>query len=138
MAGEIDQIARGGEDLLGALRHVEAGVGERDLARPPLDQLGADLALQLAHLHRQRRLGDGAILRRPPEMPVARERGQITQLSQGDHVDKIFLSIGQAIRLDLMAGGPYKRRKRAPRFIILAPLFRRAVSVEDTTHGRKD
>ena len=76
MAGEIDQVARGGEDLLGALRHVQAGVGERDLARPPLDQFGADLALQLADLHRQRRLGDGAVVRRPAEMPVAGERGR--------------------------------------------------------------
>ena len=85
VAREIDQVAGGGEDLLGALRHVQAGVGERDLARPPLDQFGADLALQLAHLHRQRRLGHRAVRRRPPEMPVARERGEITQLPQGDH-----------------------------------------------------
>ena len=62
------------EDLLGALRHFEPGVGERDVARPPLDQLGADLALELADLHRQRRLGHGAVLRRPAEVPMARER----------------------------------------------------------------
>ena len=93
VAGEIDQIAGGGEDLLGALGHVQADIGERDVARPPLDQFGADLALQLAHLHGQRRLGHRAVVRRPPEMPMARERGEITQLSQGDHGDKIYLSI---------------------------------------------
>ena len=41
----------------------------------------ADLAFKLAHLHGQGRLADRAILRRPPEMPVAGERGQITQLA---------------------------------------------------------
>ena len=75
MAGEIDKVARGGEDLLGALRHFQAGVGERDIARPPLHQLGADLALQLADLHRQGRLRDGAVVRRAAKMPVAGERG---------------------------------------------------------------
>ena len=69
VAGKIDEIAGGGEDVLGALRHVEAGVGERDLARPPLDQLGAEFALQLADLHGQRRLGDRAVLGGAAEMP---------------------------------------------------------------------
>ena len=85
VAGEIDQIAGRGQDVFGAPRHVEADVGERNIARPALDQFGADFALQFAHLHRQRRLGHGAVRRRPAEMPVAGERGQITQLAQGDH-----------------------------------------------------
>jgi hypothetical protein len=74
VAGEIYEIAGGGEDLLGALRHVEPSVGERDLTLPPLDQFGADLALELAHLHGQSRLADGTILRRTAEIPVAGER----------------------------------------------------------------
>jgi hypothetical protein len=78
MAGEVDKIAGGGEDVIGALRHVNANIGEHDLTRTPLHQHGADLALELAHLHRQRRLADRAVLRRPPEMPVAGERSQIT------------------------------------------------------------
>ena len=92
VAGKIDQIARGGEDLLGALGDVQTGFGERDVARPPLHQFGADLALEFAHLHRQRRLGHRAVRGGAPEMPVAGERGQITQLPQGDHTDKVSLS----------------------------------------------
>ena len=74
VAGEVDEVARRGEDLLGARGDFQAGVGERNVARPPLDQFGADLALQLAHLHRQRRLADGAVLGGAAEMPVASER----------------------------------------------------------------
>ena len=85
MAGEVDEVAGGGEDALGALRHLKAGFGDGDLARPALDQLGAELALELADLHRQRRLGDGALLRRLAEMAIAGEGGEITQLTQGNH-----------------------------------------------------
>ena len=84
MAGKVDQVAGGGEDTFGALRDFETGLGQRDLACPPLDQFGADLALQFAHLHGQRRLSDRAVLRRPAEMPMAGERGQIAKLTQGD------------------------------------------------------
>ena len=102
MAGEVDEVAAGGEDGLGPLRHVLANLGEHDLARTPLHQFGADLAFKLAHLHRQRWLADRAVLRRPPEMAMAGERGQITQLTQGDHADKISLSgrLNNTIRPD--------------------------------------
>ena len=89
VAGEVDQVAGRGENVLGALRHLCAGFGQRDFAGAPLHQFGADLALEFAHLHGKRRLGDSAILRRPAEMPVARERSQIAQLAQSDHVDKL-------------------------------------------------
>ncbi len=52
MAREIDEIARRGQDLLGTLRHIEAGVGQHHLTRPPLDQFSVDLALKLTYLHR--------------------------------------------------------------------------------------
>jgi hypothetical protein len=52
VARKIDEIAGGGENTFGALRHLQAGVGECDLVRPSFDQFGADLALKLAHLHR--------------------------------------------------------------------------------------
>ncbi len=95
MAREIDQVAGGGQNLLGALRHLQAGIGERDIARAPLDQIGTDLALEFADLHGQSGLGHGAVLGGAPEMPVPGERRQITELSQGDHSDKIFLSLIQ-------------------------------------------
>ena len=125
MAREIDQVAGGGKDLLGALRHVQSGIVERDIARPPLDQFGADLALEFAHLHGQRRLAHRAVGRCPSEMPMARERGEITQLAQGDHADKLFLSNGliNTIR-------PYGRR----------PLTSAASAhyVREQTHIRRD
>jgi hypothetical protein len=57
VAGEIDQVASRGEDVLGALRCVNANIGEHDLARTPLHQRGADLALQVADLHGKGGLG---------------------------------------------------------------------------------
>ena len=70
MAREIDKIARGRKNVLGALRDLGADIGERDLARPALDQRRRRAALQIANLHRQRRLGDRAGLGGPAEMPV--------------------------------------------------------------------
>ena len=45
MTGVIDEIAGGGENMLGPPRHFEPGVGERDIAGPSLYQLRSDLAL---------------------------------------------------------------------------------------------
>ena len=92
MAREIDEIARRGQDLLGTLRHIEAGVGQHHLARPPFDQFGVDLAFKLTDLHRQCRLGHRAIRGRTAKMPVPGERREITQLTQRDHADKLILS----------------------------------------------
>ena len=86
MAGEIDQIARRRENVFGAAGDFEADVGEHDIARTPFDQFGADLAFEFAHLHRQRWLGHRALLRGATEMTVTRERTQVTQLTQGDHL----------------------------------------------------
>jgi hypothetical protein len=74
VAREINKVADSSKNLLGAIDHFQAGVGERDVVRPALHQLCADLA----HLHGQRRLAYRAVLRCPPEMSVTRERGQIT------------------------------------------------------------
>src|SRR5579862_8822354 len=92
MAGEIDDVAGGGKNALGALRHLETNIGERDVARTALDQFDAEVALELAHLHRQRRLRHRAILGSAAEMASAGERSQITQLTQGDHCNKLCLS----------------------------------------------
>jgi len=91
VAGEIDEVAGGDENLLGAPHHFAAGFGERDIAAAPFHQFGADLALKFAHLHGERGLGDRALRRGPAEMPMARERGQVTQLAQSDHFDKLCL-----------------------------------------------
>jgi len=71
----------------------EPGVGQGNVAGAPLDQLCADFALQFANLHGERGLRDGTFLGGLAEMPVASERGQITQLTQGNHADKLCLSL---------------------------------------------
>ena len=48
---EIDEIACGRKNALGSLSHLYSGRGKRDFTGPPLDQLGADLALQFSDLH---------------------------------------------------------------------------------------
>ena len=77
-------------------------IGQHDVARTPLDHLHAQLPLQVADLHGQRRLGDRAGVGGPAKMPMLGQRGQISQLFQRDHGDKINLSMRQAIRLDLI------------------------------------
>src|SRR5581483_721347 len=98
MTREVDEIACRRENALGAFGDVDADSREHDFARAPFDQVGADLPLQFADLHRQRRLSDGAFLGGAAKMPVAGERGEITQLTQGDHIDfpidKLCLSAG--------------------------------------------
>ena len=100
MAREVDKIARRGDDAFGALHHFDAERGQRHVALTPLHQIGAQFLFEVADLHRQRRLRHGTGLRRPAEMPVLRQSAEISQLPQGDHVDKIFLSIvsGNTIR----------------------------------------
>ena len=90
VARELGQVARGSEHALGAPRHLRAGVGQDHLARAPLDQFDAEVLLELADLHRQRRLRHRTGLRGLAEVPVLGERGQISQLLQGDHADKII------------------------------------------------
>ena len=83
-----------------------AELGQHDVARAALHQLAADLTLQLADLHGERRLGDGAVLSRPAEMAVAGERSEIAKLPQSDHGDKIILiAWARSIRLDLIEAG---------------------------------
>jgi hypothetical protein len=94
VAGEIDQVARGGDNVLGALRDLDAGFGESNLARTPLDEFRPNLALKFPDLHGERRLGHCAVFSSAAEMPVPGERDQIPQLTQSDHIDKLVLSTG--------------------------------------------
>ena len=102
MEREIGEIAGRGQHALGALRHLGADVGQGHFAGPPLDQRHAELRLQLLDLHGQRRLRHRAGLGGLAEMPVVRQRRQITQLFQRDHADKIFLSKRAGNRIGLM------------------------------------
>src|SRR6185437_16134083 len=52
----------------------------------------AHFALQFPDLHRQCRLGDRTFLRGAAEVAVAGKRGEIAELAQGNHRNKIILS----------------------------------------------
>src|SRR5581483_8929452 len=73
----LQDAARPGDDVL-------PGVGEGDIVRLPLDELDAEVLLQLLQLRRERRLADEAALRRPPEMPRIGDRDEITEIFQFD------------------------------------------------------
>ena len=89
MAGEIDQIARGRQHVLGPPGDLAADIGQHHIARPPFHHGDAEGAFEVADLHRQRRLGHGAGLGGAAEMAVFGERGEITKLSKRDHPDQI-------------------------------------------------
>ena len=103
MPGEIEEIARRGQDLLAALGDLDPDIGQHHVAWAALDHLDAELPLQVADLHGQRRLGHRAGIGGPAEMPMLGQRGEISELFQRDHIDKINLSegSGNTIRPDL-------------------------------------
>jgi hypothetical protein len=74
MPREIHQVARCGQHVLTAPRDFATGIGQYHLAGPPLDQGYAKVTLEVANLHRQRRLGDGAGIGGAPEMAVFGQR----------------------------------------------------------------
>lgn len=71
VAGIIDEVTRGSKNVLGTPRDFDTGFSQRDLAGPPFYEFRADLALEFAHLHRQRRLGHRAFVGGSAEMTVA-------------------------------------------------------------------
>jgi hypothetical protein len=102
MAGKIDQIAARAENGFCAACDLGANLREFDLAAIAFHEFDAERFLEVANLHRERRLADRTFLRRAAKMLVARERVQITELAKADHTNKIFLSSYKDNRLDLM------------------------------------
>jgi hypothetical protein len=86
LTGEPCRFARetldAGQRLLGPDQQALALRRQVVVALAALDQLDAELALELADRDRERRLGDVAGLRRAPEVPLARERVQVLELAQ--------------------------------------------------------
>ena len=89
MAGEIDQIARGRQHILGSPGDFPPDIGQHHIARPPLDHRDAEASLEIANLHRQCGLGHGAGLGGTAKMAVLGQCTEITKLSQRDHLDQI-------------------------------------------------
>ena len=89
MPGEIDQIARCRQHVLGPARDFAPDIGQHHVARAPFHHGDAERALEVADLHRQRGLGDGTGLGGATEMAVFGECGKVTKLSQRDHFNQI-------------------------------------------------
>ncbi len=89
---EIGQFIHRSKYGTGPINEVAAKGGRSNLTRGPLEQVGAEAGLQVAQLHRQGGLRDGAGGGGPPEMPVASQRIDISQLTQGKVIHKNRLS----------------------------------------------
>ena len=85
VSGKIHEIALGGEKFFGPARHLGPDLGEHHFACAPLYKLRLELLLQLADLHRQRRLRHRAGIRCTAKMAVLGERPEITKLTQCEH-----------------------------------------------------
>ena len=83
-AGERHHFLASLEDAPRASHDLLAGIRERDVVRLPLDQLHAEILLELLELRRQRRLAHEAPLGSPSEMAAIGHRHQITQVLELD------------------------------------------------------
>jgi hypothetical protein len=91
-AGQIAQLVHGAQDVAGAGGELMAKRGQPDLARAAFDQGRADQAFQLLDLHRQRGLGDRAILGRAAEMAGPGKGLEVAQLFHGQGLHQVSLS----------------------------------------------
>ncbi len=89
MTGKIDQIAGGREHVLSPPRDFASDIGQHHIARPPFHHGDPERTLQVANLHRQSGLGDGAGLGGAAEMAMFGERREIAKLSKRDHLHQI-------------------------------------------------
>ena len=85
LAREVAEVAHLGEDAGRPLRDLPPLGGQPHALGPALQQLQAQLALQLLDLHRQGRLGDGAMLGRPAEVAEAGDGIEVAQLLERGH-----------------------------------------------------
>ena len=81
-AGNQNRLFDPCQDLAGLLQQGMASLGQRDMALGPVEQHHAQLALQRANLHRQRRLGNMQLLRCAAEMEFFGEGDKIAQVAQ--------------------------------------------------------
>ena len=73
MLGIVQEVAHRGEDAARASGDLLALLGQLDAGFSPLDEADLELVLELLDLHTERRLADGAGLRRMAEMARFRQ-----------------------------------------------------------------
>src|SRR5687767_10556385 len=78
--GQLDDLVTGFEDAAGALDDLLAGGGERHALGCPLDELHAQVVLQLLELRRQGGLAHEASFGRAAEMAGVGHRHEVSQV----------------------------------------------------------
>ena len=76
--GSADEV----DDLLGALAQAKARLGELDATAPALEQLDSQLALEVLHLPRERRLRYMQDLRSAGYGSLARDHEEVLQVAE--------------------------------------------------------
>jgi hypothetical protein len=84
-ASAIGKVARRTQHVSCPPRHVAADLGQDGCPLLALDELGLELILELAYLHRQCRLADRTFLGGTPEVAVTGQCIEISQLAQCQH-----------------------------------------------------
>ena len=87
----VSQLFGRSQQVADPQRELLAEAGQPHLAGTAVQQGNPEGLLQLLDLHRHRRLGDRAALRRPPEMAGAGDGVEVTELFQGDVYHKLNL-----------------------------------------------
>jgi hypothetical protein len=85
MSAKIHQVTRRCQHSLTAPRHLGSDVSQCRFTGPAFDKFDLELFFELPNLHGQSRLGDRTGFGSTTEMPILRERVEITELPQGDH-----------------------------------------------------
>src|SRR5262249_20868768 len=80
VAREAHDFVAGRDDLPGACRYGRTGFGQQHVPWLPLDQLHAEVVLELAQLCRQRRLADEAGSRGTAEVACFSQPGEVAQV----------------------------------------------------------
>ena len=89
--GELDDLFAGFDDAPRAFDDFLARGGERHALRRALDELHAEIFLELLELRGECRLADEAALRRAPEVAGVGDRDEVAQVLE--------LEIGQVLRM---------------------------------------
>src|SRR5919206_2099085 len=93
----VDRELHVGEHLAGLLREDAPRLGELHHAARPLEELHAELGLELANRLRQGRLRDVELPGRPPEVELLAHREEVAQVPELDREPGSRLLVGTSL-----------------------------------------
>src|SRR5262249_19049013 len=88
----LDSMLQVDDQLVDGLEELASGRGQFHAARRAVEKLGAQLALEIADVERQGRLGHPQALRRGGNRAEVRNRLEAVELPQGD-IHRVSISI---------------------------------------------